>query len=236
MANRMCGEAFDYDDPIFNDFHVIGGKGVACNGKEVNWPRSFTIIVLDADNEELVFAAKITDYQDLKDQKRNDYEELFKYFKADWNKMHGAVTRNASMKHNGRKLRGKMGALGWRATMGQKGQKLGKYALKLKNPEDVETFLAHVEKEKWISNLYRESYLSLAPSMLASQAVDRAEIGAPAFGDELPPSMHGSSIPTTAMEEQYEGIEWLKNIDFHKYFSNLAYTFGTSPVLSALQY
>jgi hypothetical protein len=53
LAREMEGKRFDHTDPIFDDFKRIGGKG------------SGTVVVLNEDNDEVVFIAKITEHQDM---------------------------------------------------------------------------------------------------------------------------------------------------------------------------
>lgn len=175
----MNGKLYKHDDLIFKDFTKISKPGL--------------VFILDADTSELVFAARITTFAQMEADNRAKFELTFKYFASDYKRMHGATTRNGAMH------KGKMGAIGWRAPMGETTfphQVIGTYAMgsaAKKNPKD---WLKHIKKEIEICNIYRESYLGLAPLKLKEQALQRATLGVPGFAQQLP----GSSLDSTSPE------------------------------------
>lgn len=189
----MRDRRFAYDDPIFDDFVVIGGS---------DWGSCIVVVLDQHDPTKLVFAAKITEVKDLTHEQHEKFEKTFTYFHSDHGRMHGAVNRNSAM------VGGKMGAMGWRATQGEKGYKFGCYAAGTYGRSHPEDWLSHTYEEEDVRDLYYESFQGLAPKLLQEQAEHRAQLGVPAFG-YFDYNSHTARV-----------------FDMRQYFSNLAYTFG----------
>ena len=112
---------YEWEDPIFDsNFTRIGGP---------SWG-SCTVIVLDIDTNELVFAGRITESKDLF-EKRETFQQIFDYA-FEGMSMHREVTRNGPL------LKGKMWGDGWRGGFGN-----------LTANGEVETIGTYVAKERF---------------------------------------------------------------------------------------
>ncbi|KAA8893908.1 hypothetical protein FN846DRAFT_787265 [Sphaerosporella brunnea] len=166
----MQGKRFHHTDPIFDDFKRIGGKG------------SGTVVVLDEDTDEVVFIAKITEYQDMTRDDLATFNHVFTYFHRD-QRLHLPVKTNHAM------VNGQMRAIGWRACM-ETGQAVGTYAPSSTGHKNMDAWLKHTQGALEVHRIYANSFCNLAPNMYGSQVQQRAELGVPALGADYDDDEH----------------------------------------------
>ena len=160
LAAAMKGQSYAANDPIFDQFTRLGGKG------------SGTVYILDQETHDLVSAITITEVKDLTPTLRAKFQHIFSYFIRDKG-FHPSVANNHTM------IAGSMKAIGWRASMEQ-GQAFGTYVpFTSVNPA---TWFNHTEGGKEVHRMFAESFRDLALGLYENQQIELYNYSVPALG------------------------------------------------------